>query len=167
MTTTYNEEAEPLSRPLAAERPWRFSWGAVLAGASISLGLWLLLHLLGLGAGLTAIDPDDLGSLRGVGLGTGIWSLIVPLVAMFLGGVATAKVAGPITRTAGAIHGAVLWSLANLAATLLVMSVVSAVVGGAAHLGSQAAKAAGQAIDAAPAEMLSQTGVTADDMIAR
>ena len=116
---------------------------------------------------LTAIDPDDLGSLRGVGLGTGIWSLIVPLVAMFLGGVATAKVAGPITRTAGAIHGAVLWSLANLAATLLVMSVVSAVVGGAAHLGSQAAKAAGQAIDAAPAEMLLQTGVTADDMIAR
>jgi hypothetical protein len=108
MTTTYSDEQEPASlRPLTSERPWRFSWGAVLAGATISLGLWLLLHVLGLGAGLTAINPDDVGSLRGVGMTTGIWSLIVPLIAMFLGGFAAAKVAGPITRLGGAIHGAV------------------------------------------------------------
>lgn len=167
MTTTYNDETEPLSlRPLTAERPWRFSWGAVLAGASISLGLTLLLHILGLGAGLTAINPDNLGSLRGVGLGTGIWSLIVPLVAMFLGGVATAKVAGPITRMGGAIHGAVLWSLATLTTSLLAMSVISALVGGAAQLGGQAASAAGQALQAAPTQMLSQTGITGDDLLA-
>ena len=110
--SVHGDEREPSSfRTLGSDRPWRFSWGAVLAGATISLGMWMLLHVLGLGTGLTAIDPDDPNSLEAIGMGTGIWSLIVPLVALFLGGLATAKVAGPITRLGGAIHGAVLWAL--------------------------------------------------------
>lgn len=166
MTTTYTDDQEPASlRTLNSERPWRLSWGAVLAGASISLGIWLLLHLLGLGAGLTAIDPDDLGSLRGVGLGAGIWSLIIPIAAMFLGGFAAAKVAGPITRLGGAIHGAVLWSLATLAVAFVVVSMISSLVGGAARLGGQAASAAGQALGAAP-QQLAQSGITTDDLLA-
>lgn len=167
MTTTYSDEQEPASlRPLTSERPWRFSWGAVLAGATISLGLWLLLHVLGLGAGLTAINPDDLGSMRGVGMTTGIWSLVVPLIAMFLGGFAAAKVAGPITRLGGAIHGAVLWSIATLASTLLLVSLVSSLLGGVARIGGEAVSAAGQALGAPAANLLEQTGLTADDFLA-
>lgn len=167
MTTTYSDEREPASlRPLTSERPWRFSWGAVLAGATISLGLWLLLHLLGLGAGLTALNPDDLGSIRGVGMTTGIWSLIVPLIAMFLGGFAAAKVAGPITRLGGAIHGAVLWSIATLASAMLLVGLVSSMVGGVARAGGQAASAAGQALGAAPSGLLAETGLTGDDFLA-
>lgn len=167
MTTTYSDEPEPASlRQLGSERPWRFSWGAVLAGASISVGTWLLLHVLGLGAGLTAIDPDDAGSLRGVGMGTGIWSLIVPLIAMFLGGFAAAKVAGPITRLGSAIHGAVLWSLATLASTMMVVSLISSLLGGAARLGGEAVNAAGSALGAAPADMFSRVGISTDDLLA-
>lgn len=163
MTTTYSDEQEPASlRPLTSERPWRFSWGAVLAGATISLGLWLLLHVLGLGAGLTALNPDDLGSLRGVGMTTGIWSLIVPLIAMFLGGFAAAKVAGPITRLGGAIHGAVLWSIATLASTVLLMSLVSSLVGGVARISGEAVSAAGDA----PSSLLGPTGITPEDFLA-
>lgn len=167
MTTTYTDEQEPASlRPLTSDRPWRFSWGAVVAGAVISLGMWLLLHVLGLGAGMTAINPDDFGSLRGVGITTGIWSLIVPIIAMFLGGFAAAKVAGPITRLGGAIHGVALWSLATLASTMLLVSLVSTLIGGVARLGSQAMSSAGQALGAAPAEALAQTGLTTDDLLA-
>lgn len=167
MTTTYSDEQEPASlRPLTSERPWRFSWGAVLAGATISLGLWLMLHVLGLGAGLTALNPDDLGSLRGVGVTTGVWSLIVPLIAMFLGGFAAAKVAGPISRLGGAIHGAALWSIATLASTMLLMSLVSSLVGGVARIGGQAASAAGDALGAAPSSLLPQTGLTPNDLLA-
>lgn len=168
MTTTYTDEPEPASlRALTTtERPWRFSWGAVLAGSVISLGIWMLLHVLGLGVGLTAINPDELSSLRGVGMTTGIWSLIVPLIAMFLGGFAAAKVAGPITRLGAAIHGAALWSLATLATMFLVVSFVSSIAGGAARLGGQAMSAAGQGLGSVSGDVLGQTGLTPDDLLA-
>ena len=50
------------------------AWGAIIAGTLIACGVWLLLHLLGMGVGLTAIEPHDVGSLRGVGVGTGVWT---------------------------------------------------------------------------------------------
>lgn len=167
MTTMYTEDQEPASlRALTSERPWRFSWGAVLAGATISVGVWLLLQVLGLGAGLTVINPDDAGSLRGFGMTTGIWALIVPLIAMFAGGFAAAKVAGPITRLGGAIHGAVLWSLATLVSTLLLFSFLSSLLGGVARVGGQAMGAADQAVSAAVPNLLQRSGVTTDDLLA-
>jgi len=167
MTTTYPEERAPESvRALTAEKPWRFSWAAVLAGAAISIGIWFLLHILGLGAGLTIINPDDAGSLRGAGLTTGIWSLIVPIIAMFVGGFASAKVAGPITRLGGAIHGAVLWSLATMASTMLLVSLVSSLLGGVTRLGGQAMSVAGQAMGDVPAKLMQQSGIGTDDLVA-
>jgi hypothetical protein len=165
MTTTYIDEPDPPSlRPLGAVPPWRFSWAAVFAGTIISLGIWLLLHVLGLGAGLTAINPDDFGSLRGVGMGTGIWSLIVPLIAMFVGGLAAAKVAGPITRLGAAIHGAALWSLATLVTTLATLSLLTGLVGGAARFGQEALSGASRAIGAAP-DGLMASGISTDDLL--
>jgi len=126
----------------------------------------MLLHVLGLGAGLTAINPNDVGSLRGVGMGTGIWSLIVPLIAMFLGGFAAAKVAGPLTRLGAAVHGAALWSLATLASTFLLVSMLSSVIGGVMNVGGEAVSAAGKAIGAAPTSVLQQSGIDTDDLLA-
>jgi hypothetical protein len=167
MTTTYVDEPEPPSlRPLGAVPPWRFSWAAVFAGAVISLGIWLLLHVLGLGAGLTAIDPDDFGSLRGVGVGTGIWELIVPLIAMFVGGLAASKVAGPITRLGGAIHGAAMWSLATIVTTLATLSLLTGLLGGAARFGHEALSSAGRALGAAPENVLQSAGLSTDDLLA-
>jgi hypothetical protein len=168
MTTTYIDEPEPPSlRPLASVPPWRFSWAAVFAGAIISLGIWLLLHVLGLGAGLTAINPHDAGSLRGVGLGTGIWSLIVPLIAMFVGGFAAAKVAGPITRLGGAIHGAALWSLATIIGTLALFSLLSGLLGGVARVGQQAVGGMGKALGAAAnGNLMGAAGISTDDLLA-
>lgn len=167
MTTTYIDETEPPSlRPLGAVPPWRFSWAAVFAGAIISLGLWLLLHVLGLGAGLTAIDPNDLGSLKGAGVGTGIWELVVPLIALFVGGLAAAKVAGPITRLGGAIHGAALWSLTTLVTTLVTLSLLTGLLGGAARFGQEALSSAGRALGAAPESLVGSAGLSTDDLLA-
>jgi hypothetical protein len=149
----------------AMERHWRFSWGAVFAGTIVSIGIWLLLHVLGLGIGLTAINPDELGSLRGVGMTTGIWSLIAPIIAMFLGGIAAARVAGPMPRLGAAIHGAVLWSLATLASAVLLVSVVSSLVGGIARLGGQAVGGTAQAVGSMDPSMLGTLGISADDLL--
>jgi hypothetical protein len=145
MTTTHIDDTRPVeirmgeATPLPYARHWKFSWGAVFAGTMVGIGTWILLHLLGMGIGLTAIDPDDVHSLRGSGMTTGIWSLVAPIVAMFVGGLAAARVAGPMPPLGAVIHGAVLWSLATVASTILLVSLVSAMVGGAARMGGRAA----------------------------
>jgi hypothetical protein len=141
---------------------WHFSWGAIFAGALVSIGIWLLLHILGLGIGLTAINPDDADSLRGIGMTTGIWSIIAPIIAMFVGGIAAARVAGPMPRLGAAIHGAVLWSLATLASAVLLVSVVSSLIGGITRIGAQAVSGAAQAVGSMDPAAL---GIGADDLL--
>jgi hypothetical protein len=125
-----------------------FRWSAVLAGAFVALGIWFVLHLVGMGIGLIAIDPRDTSTLRSVGLGKGIWSLVAPLFALFLGGLVAARVAGPISRLVGAIHGAVLWSLATIAAVFSVVWIAGALAGGVGNAATTAAHAAGVDIGA-------------------
>lgn len=126
----------------------RVSWGSIFAGAFVGVGVWLLLHLLGMSIGLIAVDPNDPSSLRGVGIGTGVWSLIAPILALFVAGYATGQLAGPLRRMTGAIHGAVMWSLATVASLAMVWMMVGALVGGAVSAGTQVASAAaGGAVD--------------------
>jgi hypothetical protein len=140
------------------------SWAAVFAGSVLSLGIWLLLYLLGLGVGLTVIDPHDPGSLRGAGVTTGIWSLIIPIVAMFVGGLAAARVGGAMTRTAAAIQGGVLWSLATHASVFALVSLVASLVGGAARIGAQAAAGMGDIASSMAPQALGN--IEADDLLA-
>src|SRR3954453_4415337 len=99
---------------------FHISWGAVFGGTFVALGVWILLHTLGLAAGLTAIDPDNARSLKGVGIGAGICSMIAPLIALFAGGFVGSRTAGVIDRGTGALHGAVMWGLTTVAGVLLV-----------------------------------------------
>lgn len=128
----------------------RISWGAIFSGTIVTLGVWLLLHTLGLAAGLTAIDPKDQGSLRGIGIGTGIWSVIVPLLALFAGGFVAAYTANLFDRTAGAIHGLVVWGLTALSSMILVLLALATTVRAgmqAASAGAGAMAAAGPSLD--------------------
>jgi hypothetical protein len=121
---------------------YHISWGAVFGGAVVALGLWILLHTLGLAVGLTAIDPDKPHSLRGVGIGTGIWSIIAPLIALFSGGLVASRTAGVIDRGTGALHGAVMWGLTTVGGVLLLAVAVTSVVTGAARLSQRVLGAA-------------------------
>jgi hypothetical protein len=144
----------------------RVSWAAIFAGAFISIGTWMLLHILGLGIGLTAIDPNDPNSLRGVGIGTGLWSLIAPILALFVGGLVMGRLAGPLHRFRGAIHGAILWSVVTVVSMLLLVTALSALVGNAARVGMRTTAGiagAGQSVDLAD---LNALGLSGDDLLA-
>jgi hypothetical protein len=150
--------------------PGRMSWSAVFAGSLIAIGAWFLLHLIGTGIGLAAVDPQDPGTLRGVGIGTGIWSVIAAILALFAGGFAAGRVSGVLTKTGAAIEGAVLWALTTLVALLAVMWVVSNVIGGAIGLGATAARTvaetAPQIAGAADGDTLDALGLDADELLA-
>jgi hypothetical protein len=144
----------------------RVSWAAIFAGAFVSIGTWMLLHILGLGIGLASIEPDDPGSLRGVGIGTGVWSLIAPIIALFVGGLLMGRLAGPLHRFRGAIHGAILWSVVTVASMLILASALSSLVGGAARAGGHVAGAAAQMGGGLDRSDLGALGIRPDDLVA-
>lgn len=110
------------------------SWGAVIAGALASLAVWFLVHTLGIGIGLIVVDPEYSRSLRGVGIGTGIWSMLAPLVGLFVGGIISGRISGAVTRVSAVIHGVVLWALTIVASLLIMVNMMDAVVGGAENV---------------------------------
>jgi hypothetical protein len=112
------------------------SWSAIVAGGLVSLGVWFLLHTLGMGVGLIAVDPDYASSLRAVGIGTGIWSLVAPLIGLFVGGMVTARLSGSLTRLSAVIHGAVLWSIATIVSLMVMVALVGAVLDGVSLIAS-------------------------------
>lgn len=145
----------------------RISWGAVFAATVVSLAVWLLLYALGLAVGLTALDPTEGGSLRAVGIGTGIWSVIAPLIALFVGGWVASRESTVLDRLDAALHGTVVWGLTALLGVVLVGSLLTNIVGGAAGLVGGTASAAGQAAGQVNGQGLMQAlGLNANDMLA-
>lgn len=129
--------------------PVKLSWGAILGGTFVALGVWVLLYSLGLALGLSSVDPNDPGSAKAAGIGTGVWSLIAPLIALFVGGAVASRTAGVVDKAGGAIHGAVLWGLTTLAGVVLLGFALSNLLGGALSLGKGAVGAVGSAAGAA------------------
>src|SRR5512144_2250123 len=74
----------------------RISWGAVFAGIVIVMVLQLLLSLLGIGIGLTTVDPasGQTPGARTLGTSAAIWWVVINLIAVFAGGWVAARLAG-------------------------------------------------------------------------
>lgn len=130
----------------------KVSWSAILAGLVVALGAWVFLSVLGLALGLSQVDPSAPATLRSAGMIAGIWSVIVPIVALLLGGLVAARTAGVVSRPTGAIHGVVLWALMTVASLtmvgLAVRGMVSTVMGAGSGLaGAAGAQATGEAPD--------------------
>ncbi|EPX58816.1 hypothetical protein D187_003531 [Cystobacter fuscus DSM 2262] len=128
--------------------PVNVRWGAIFAGTVTALGLWALLYTLGLALGLSSINPADAGSAKSSGVFTGIWGLLSPLIALFVGGIVAGRGAGVMSRSSGGMHGLVMWGLTTLVGIWLLSNVVSSVAGGLFSVGKTAVQATGAAVTA-------------------
>lgn len=120
--------------------PFHFSWGAIFAGTLAGIGIWIVLYALGLALGFAGV-PTDGGTVRGSGLFNGVWGLVVPLVALFLGSAVAGRSVGPVTRGGGAVHGLVVWSLTAVAGVWLVATLFGSMMGGPITVGLKLATA--------------------------
>lgn len=147
--------------------PVKVSWGPLFAGMFVALGAGVLLFVVGLAFGLSAIDPANPASARSAGIGTGIWTLIVPIIALFIGGLVASRAAGPVDRGTGVLHGVVLWGLTTILGVVILGWAVRTVAGTAINVTSGAVNLAGQGVAAAPAGDLASTlGIDTRDLIA-
>jgi hypothetical protein len=136
--------------------PFKLSWSAIFGGTFVALGIWVLLYALGLASGLSSVDPADPSSAKAAGIGTGIWSLIAPLIALFAGGFVAARTAGAWDRTSGILHGAVLWGLTTLAGVIVMGMALSSLLGTVFNVGKAAVGATGTAVASVAAGAASQ-----------
>jgi len=100
----------------------RVRWGPIWAGLFTALTTIIILSLLGVAIGLTAVDPRAAaqgGPPQGIGIGAAIWGAITAIVAFLLGGWVAGRTAAVFDRKWGALNGALVFLVAVPATLLL------------------------------------------------
>ncbi len=121
----------PITRETITDRRQpSLRWSAVFAGTTVAVALWALLHLLGMGVGMAALELDDAGSIRSVGIGTTVSSLLAPLIALFVGGLVAGKLATTYDERVGATHGFVTGAMASIVGLVFTVALVGLLAGG-------------------------------------
>jgi len=120
----------------------RVSWQAILAGAIVSLAIYLVLTLLGTAIGLSVSDRVD---GRSIGVGAAIYAVIVTALSLFAGGMVASQMTAGENKREGALYGLFVW--ASVLAMLLFLLAGGVKAGYAAMVG--AATVANAADDAA------------------
>jgi hypothetical protein len=124
------------------------SWGAVFAGAVIALVAQVILNMVGLGIGLSTVDPAGNGTPTAGSLssGAGIWFVISGILASAAGGWLAGRLSGKPTNTTTAYHGLIAWAVSTLVVVYLLSSAVGGVVSGASSAVSSTLGGAGNLI---------------------
>jgi hypothetical protein len=125
--------AEPLSG-------LRVSWGAVLAGAVVTLAVTLLLWELTLAITMTATRSAPISALvtRNTFLALWIGGIVTTLIGAVAGGSLAGYLPGNPSRSIGAIHGFLAWALAFLVS----FGAQIFIIGGIARASTEAALSA-------------------------
>ncbi|MER2264275.1 PhnA-like protein [Methylobacterium oxalidis] len=124
------------------------SWGAILAGTVAALVAQIILNLIGLGVGLSALGSTGSGnpSAGTVSLTAGLWWVGSGIVASLIGGYLAGRLSGRPSASTAAYHGLVSWAVTTLVVLYLLTSTVGGLVGGAFGTVSSAIGGAGQAV---------------------
>ena len=113
----------------------RISWGSVFAGVLIAIVIQIALSLLGIGIGLSTVDPKtEQNPTAGLGLGTAIWYIITSLLALFAGGWIAGRLAPSRRLFDGIIHGILAWSLVTLITLYFLTTTIGSILGGVGRL---------------------------------
>ncbi len=128
----------------------RISWGAIFAGTLLALVVQLVLSLLGLGVGMSTINPMSEGGnpAAGLGVGAGIWWLIASLISLYTGGWVAGRLAGIPRTTDSTLHGVLTWGLVTIATFYLISTSVGALISGASGIVGKGLSLAGQGVAA-------------------
>jgi len=147
----------PLVTEVAPAPLRRVSWGAIFAGAIISIMLQLLLTLLGLGFAVSTIDPrSEVNPIEGLGWFSIGWWVASSLIALFVGGWAAGRLAGVPRWLDGALNGVIAWGVATLLMIYLLTTTAGALMGGAISVVRTGLEAAGRTATVAVAPAVEQ-----------
>ncbi|WP_420460221.1 hypothetical protein [Neolewinella sp.] len=135
----------------------RVRWGAIIAGTLIAIAVSFALNLLGVGIGLSTINPTtEANPFSGIGTGAIIWYVVANLIALFVGGYVAGRLAGFPKETTAGLHGVLAWALFTLLSLYILNSAVGRVFNIVGSTISTVASATGSAVGAAVPDDLGQ-----------
>lgn len=123
----------------------RVSWGAIFAGVAVALVMHILLGVLGVAVGATAVDPaQEADPMSGLGIGAGIFFVVSALIALFAGGYTAGALAIIQDRGDRTLHGLTTWAVVTILSFYLIFSGLGSIIGGTASMLASTAKTATQ-----------------------
>lgn len=157
--------------PITTNHTAGVSWGAILAGAACAAALSFILLILGFGLGLSAVSPwsNTGASLAAIGISSIVWVAFTQIAASGLGGYITgrlrvrwADIHSDEVYFRDTAHGLIAWSVATLAAAVLLTSTLSTVLGGGLRLGAQIGEGVAEGATETASEVVSNMSASAD-----
>jgi hypothetical protein len=97
----------------------RTSWGAIWAGVFTFVAIWSVFGLLGQAIFASSANPNAQQPVTGMSVGMGIWAVILTIIAMYVAGRETGRLAAVPTRHDGLIHGMIMFGLSVVAVIVL------------------------------------------------
>lgn len=145
----------------------RISWSAVFAGVLVAVVTQMLLTLLGVGIGLSTVDPvQERNPVAGLGIGSAIWYVVSSLLSLFVGGWVAGRLASTPRLFDGVIHGLLTWSLVTLLTIYFLTTTLGSIIGGAGRLVGGLVRTAGSAVGSAATAAGPGLGDTIKDQLA-
>ena len=102
----------------------RADWGAIWSGVFIFTAIWAVFGSLGMAIFSSTAGPRT----PELGLGAGIWAVVLTIIAMYVAGLETGRLAGVADRRDGIVHGTTMFGLA-IAVLLVLMMLAGNLVG--------------------------------------
>ncbi|HEY4054716.1 MAG TPA: hypothetical protein VGL74_13280 [Terriglobales bacterium] len=95
-------------------------WRAIWAGVFTFLAIWSVFGFLGIAIFASSSNPNYAQPALGVNVGIGIWTIILTIIAMYIAGLETGRLASVNTRHDGLVHGMIMFGLSVAAVMVLV-----------------------------------------------
>jgi hypothetical protein len=138
----------------------------VFSGVVLALAIQLVLSMLGIGLGMTAVNPaqgiNGLPQASSVGIGAGVWWTVAYIISLASGGYVAARLAGVVIRGDGLIHGLLTWAFALLISAYLVTATLGSVAGGAANAVGSVVSGIGRTATQAVPQLAQSAGIGPD-----
>ena len=157
---------DPVAVAVAGDTRRRISWGAIIGGVVIALAVQMLLSMLGLGLGLTTIEPASGGTPDATSLSMGAvgWWVVSALLAMLAGGYVASRLAGTTDKKDGMLHGLLTWGSMLIISVWLLTSVVGSILGGAFNMLGSAVSGVSQTVANAVPQAADAAGLSTEDV---
>ena len=126
---SYRNDAVPVLRG-------RTDWGAIWGGVFTFVAIWSVFGALGLAIFASAANPNAAAPVEGMSVGIGIWMIVLTIIAMYVAGRETGRLAGVNNRHDGLIHGMIMFGLSVVAALILTVIGGNSLSGGTGAAGN-------------------------------
>jgi hypothetical protein len=112
-------------------------WGAIWAGVFTFVAIWSVFGLLGMAIFASVANPSAERPVTGMSAGMGIWAVVLTIIAMYVAGRETGRLAGVTSKHDGLIHGMIMFGLSVVAA--LVITILGGMSLSGSPVGSESA----------------------------